>query len=262
LWWSEFCGGDYVTSAFIKTAIQPSNSRDQEHSSPQHHHHHHHHEKARPSRELPPDIIDRMDDSVPPQLLRHHSGPFDAVTRSAYLSQNKSPLAALAHSNEEALKATPEISIRDSLNKHVPLQNTAIVPPGEHVPGGLPDETLDYKEENLIGDIGRWQGIEYDDDDRRAKGHHGWDGAFMNRGLNEADRARQDAKHHKQKNGDHGNVDEYYANNGMIEMVPRERDIRVDGMHASSIAVEEAEHHKHHGIIDGIKRRISLKRHH
>jgi hypothetical protein len=174
-------------------------------------------------------------------------------------------LAALQHSNEEALRATPEISIRDSLNKHVPLQNTAIVPPGEHVPGGLPDETLDYKEENLIGDIGRWQGIEYDDDDRRAKGHPGWEGAFMNRGLNEVDRAKHDAKHHKTKSSEHqgGISDDYLANNGMIEMVTPERDIRVDGMQASSSAVEEAEHqHKHHGLIDGIKRRISLKRHH
>ena len=141
------------------------------------------------------------------------------------------------------------------------LAQAEALPPGELVLGGLPDETLDYKEENLIGDVGRWQGIEYDDDDRRAKGHPGWDGAFMNRGLNEADRAKHDAKHDK-KSGDHGNMNEYLANNGMIEMVSPERDIRLDGIQASSSAVEEAEHHKHHGLIDGIKRRISLKRHH
>jgi hypothetical protein len=222
-----------------------------------------HHHKHKVRRELPPDIIDRMDDSVPPSLLRHHSGPFDAVTKSAYLSKNKSPLAALEHSNEEALKATPEISIRDSLNKHVPLQNTAIVPPGEPIPGGLPDEVLSYKEENLLGDVGRWEGIEYDDDDRRAKGHPGWDGAFVNLGRNEPDRARYDAKHNhgkKQKDGEwvQSTVGPEY---GMIEMVPPERDIRVDGMQASSSAVEEAEHHKHLGIVDGIKRRLSLKKH-
>ena len=253
---------DQKTPATVE--VHSSSSAEDQGTSPRRHHHHTHppQHKSHPSMELPPDIIDRMDDSVPPRLLRHHSGPFDAVTRSAYLNPNKSPLAALQHSNEEALKATPEISIRDSLNKHVPLQNTAIVPPGEHVPGGLPDETLDYKEENLIGDIGRWQGIEYDDDDRRAKGHPGWEGAFMNRGLNEADRARQDAKHHKERHP--GGSDEHYGNDGMIEMVPPERDIRIDGMRASSSAVEEAEHHKHHGhgLIDGIKRRISLKRHH
>jgi len=44
-------------------------------------------------------------------------------------------------------------------------------------------------------------------------------------------------------------------------MVPPERDIRVSGMQASASAIEEAEHHEHHGILDGIKRRISLKRH-
>lgn len=249
---------DQKTSPIVDVKPSTSASAD-EPTSPRRHHHQHH--KSRPSRELPPDIIDRMDDSVPPQLLRHHSGPFDAVTRSAYLSKNKSPLAALQHSNEEALKATPEASIRDSLYKHVPLQNTAIVPPGEHVPGGLPDETLDYQEENLIGGVGRLQAIEHDDDDRRAKGHPGWDGSFMNRGLKEVDRAKHDAKHHQRSSGGDPS-EEYFVNDGMIEMVPPERDIRVDGMQASSSAVEEAEHHKHHGIIDGIKRRISLKRHH
>jgi len=205
---------------------------------------------------------------VPPSLLRHHSGPFDAVTRSAYLSSQRSPLAALEHSTEDILKATPEVSIRDSLNKHVPLQNTAVVPPGEHVPGGLPDEVLDYKEDNLLGDVGRWQGIEYDDDDRRAKGHPGWEGAFVNRGRNEADRERHDAKHHRQKKNGGGewgqSVDgtEIFTNDGMIEMVPPERDIRVSGMQASSSAVEEAEHSRSHGIVDGIKRRLSLKKHH
>ena len=249
---------DQKTSPIINVAETPTAS------SPKRNHHHH---KSSHSRELPPDIIDRMDDSLPPSLVRHHSGPFDAVTRSAYLSKNKSPLAALEHSTEQVLRATPEVSIRDSLNKHVPLQNTAVVPPGQYVPGGSPGEILDYKEENLLGDVGRWQGIEYDDDDRRAKGHPGWEGAFVNRGRNEADRERYDAKHHPKKhgNGEWGqSVDgtEYFANDGMIEMVPPERDIRVSGMQAGSSAVEEAEHGKHLGIVDGIKRRLSLKKHH
>ena len=52
-------------------------------------------------------------------------------------------------------------------------------------------------------------------------------------------------------------------NDDMIEMVPPDMDIRVSGMQASASAVEEAEHdNKHHGIMDGIKRRISLKKHH
>jgi len=104
---------------------------------------------------LPIDVIDLLDESVPPGLLRHHSGPFDPVTRSAYLPETESPLAASQQSTEETLKATPESAIRDSLTQHVPLQNTAVVGPGEHVPGGPPDDILDYKEENLLGDVGR-----------------------------------------------------------------------------------------------------------
>jgi hypothetical protein len=198
---------------------------------------------------LAPDIIDRMDDSVPPSLLRHHSGPFDPVTRSAYLPPKQSPLAALEHSTEEALKATPQVSIRDSLNKHVPLQNTAVVPPGEHIPGGPEDEVLDYKEENLIGDIGRWDGIEYDDDDRRAKGKHPPD-SFDNPASSTGK-----PPHHFFHFGHHQDPT-------MIEMVPPERDVRVSGTQASAHAIEETERAKHHGIVDGIKRRLSLKKTH
>jgi len=52
--------------------------------------------------------------------------------------------------SREALKATPESSIGDSLSKHVLLQNTAVVPPEEHVPGRSPDEVLSYREENFL----------------------------------------------------------------------------------------------------------------
>jgi hypothetical protein len=229
--------------------------------SPNHHHHHHYHQ-SKPGKVLPPDVIDLMDDTT---LLRHHSGPFDAVTKSAYLSKDKSPLAALEKSTEQILKATPEISIRDSLNQHVPLQNIAVVAPGQTIPGGLPDEVLDYKEENLIGDVGRWDGIEYDDDDRRAKGHPGWDGAFMGRGRNEAERAKRDAKKKDQWQQSLTDGNEYNGEDGeLVEMVPRDRDIRVDGMKASAAAIEEAESHKKLGVVDnmmdGIKRRLSARR--
>jgi hypothetical protein len=204
-----------------------------------------------------------MDESVPPGLLRHHSGPFDAVTRSAYLSNQKSPLAALQHSNEEALKATPESAIRDSLNQHVPLQNTAVVGPGEHVPGGAADEVLsDYQEENLIGDVGRWDGVDYDDDDRRAKGHSGWEGAFMGLGHSEPERAKRNHAKGKVSRGDTVESEYRLDENGMIEMMTPERDVRVSGMKASSSAIEQAEHERHHGMLDGIKRRISLVRKH
>ena len=220
------------------------------------------------SRELPLDIIDRMDESVPRSLLHHHSGPFDPVTRSAYLPPNRSPLAALQHSTEEALKATPIVSIRDSLNKHVPLQNTAVVSPGEPVPGGLPNEVLSYEEENLIGDVGRWEGIEYDDNDRRAKGRPGWDGAFMNRGRNDADRAgRQDKhdRHYKKctigswRQRPYG-PESVGVNEETIEMFPPHQHSGANI--TQSNPAQEAESRKHHGIMKRIKRRLSLKRHH
>lgn len=247
-----------------RTSTPASSSRDK-HGD--HHHHHHHHHKHRVPTELPPDPIDLMDDSVPPSLLRHHSGPFDPVTRSHYLSNSRSPLAALEHSNAEALKATPESSIRDAVNQHVPLQNTAVVAPGEHVP--FTGEVLDYKEENLIGDIGRWDGVEYDDNDRRAKGHPGWEGAFIGLGHNPAEReeieARKAQKKHKPTKWVQGTTGPEYAggeDGSMIEMVTPERDLRVDGMPASASAVEEAEKNKHLGVLDGIKRRLSARRHH
>ena len=225
--------------------------------------HRHHHHKHRVPRELPPDPIDLMDDSVPPSLLRHHSGPFDAVTRSQYLSNSRSPLAALEHSNAQALAATPESSIRDAINQHIPLQNTAVVPPGAYVP--FTGEILDYEEENLIGDMGRWDGIEYDDNDRRAKGHPDWDGAL---GYSEAERVEIEAKKgdkHKRKptRWVQSVVDPVgYTEGDIIEMVPPERGLRVDGMQASASAVEEADRNKHLGVFSDIKRRLSARRHH
>lgn len=59
----------------------------------------------------------------------HHGGPYDATL----ISRNNSKLApidALRESNNEALRATPREHIRDALDKHVPLQGVATIPPG------------------------------------------------------------------------------------------------------------------------------------
>lgn len=45
--------------------------------------------------------------------------------------------------NNEALKATPRENIRDALDKHVPLQGTAVIPPGM---AGLDGGPMNYKE--------------------------------------------------------------------------------------------------------------------
>ena len=236
---------------------------------------------------MPLDAIDVMDESVPPTFLRHHSGPFDAVTKSRFTSKNKNPLAALEHSTQAVLEATPEVSIQDSIEKHVPLQNTAVVEPGQRPFGH--DEPLQYQEENLLSDVGRWEGIDYAQDDRKAHGQGHWDGAFMNRGHNEAERAAlnaSSAKGHPKRKPIPGDLNYESADavdmiemssqerdivhsvdpDNMVTILPPDRDLRVDGMQASATAIEEAqleEHHqdgKHLGIVEGIKRRLSGRR--
>jgi hypothetical protein len=218
---------------------------------------------SKPRKTLPPDVIDLMDNTIPPSLTRHHSGPFDAVTKSAYLPKDKSPLAALQYSTEQVLKATPEISIRDSVNQHVPLQNTAVSAPGQPVPAGLPGEVLMYEEENLIGNVRQWDGIEYDDDDGKATDYYE-DGDVIDP-EGEAEIAKG-GKHRRHKNkgqwvqslSDGNDYNEYEGE--LVEIVPRDRDIKVDGMKASASAIKEAEPKKKLGIVDGIKRKLSGRR--
>lgn len=73
-------------------------------------------------------MIDSLDNSIFGSY--HHEGPYDATLLARNTSYNSSPLAAVRDSNNEALKATPRENIQDSLTKHVPLQGTAVIPPG------------------------------------------------------------------------------------------------------------------------------------
>jgi len=54
-----------------------------------------------------------------------------------------SPVEAVKDSNIEAIQATPVDFLKDSLDKHVPLQGTAVVPPGMEDLGG---RTMNYQE--------------------------------------------------------------------------------------------------------------------
>lgn len=60
----------------------------------------------------------------------HHEGPFDAASLARNRSYKNSPIEAVAGTNAEALKATPEEKILDAVKKHRPLDGVAIVPPG------------------------------------------------------------------------------------------------------------------------------------
>lgn len=75
------------------------------------------------------DTIDLLDHSYfGPKL--HHEGPYDAALAGRNAYKKYSPLEAVRDSNAQALRATPQAYINDSLTKHRPLQGTAIVPPG------------------------------------------------------------------------------------------------------------------------------------
>ncbi len=73
------------------------------------------------------DRIDRLDNLIAPY---HHEGPYDATMLARNTSYTNSPVEAVSTSNEEALKATPREMIKDSVEKHRPLDGTAMVPPG------------------------------------------------------------------------------------------------------------------------------------
>ncbi|KAF1949477.1 hypothetical protein CC80DRAFT_497503 [Byssothecium circinans] len=115
------------------------------------------------------DVIDRLDKTT---FSYHHEGPYDAANLARNLSYMHSPVAAVADSNEEALKATPRENIVNAVEKHRPLEGTAIIPPG------MPDRfgrTYDYQEGADLqrepgGDYRRWPGVPYHPDDLKGKG--------------------------------------------------------------------------------------------
>lgn len=88
------------------------------------------------------DTIDRLDPAIGGRAY-HHEGPYDAALLARNTSYKSSPVAALQNSNEEALKATPQENVKDSLDRHKPLDGVAVVPPG------MPDRfgrTYNYEE--------------------------------------------------------------------------------------------------------------------
>lgn len=120
------------------------------------------------------DLIDTLDGSAIGGAY-HHGGPYDATLLARNMSLEISPVAAVKETNAEALKATPREHIRDALDKHMPLQGTAIIPSGAHDMSGQP---LDYEEgADLMreedapgGAYKRWPGIQYHPNDLKGKG--------------------------------------------------------------------------------------------
>ena len=75
------------------------------------------------------------------------------------MSLINSPVEAVSGSNEEALKATPREKIKDSIERHRPLDGVASVPSGLSDRNG---NTYNYEEGTdlmIEGNYKRWPGV-------------------------------------------------------------------------------------------------------
>ncbi|KAL8935437.1 MAG: hypothetical protein Q9211_004704 [Gyalolechia sp. 1 TL-2023] len=121
----------------------------------------------------------------------HHGGPFDAASLARNLQYKNSPLEAVAGTNSEALKATPEEKIIDSIRRHRPLDGVAIVPPGHADRIG---RVYNYQEgtDLMIEDGGnykRWPGVQYLPEDLKGKGEPSYS---IEKALKESKRGARD----------------------------------------------------------------------
>ncbi|KAI1497049.1 hypothetical protein F5X99DRAFT_398178 [Biscogniauxia marginata] len=105
----------------------------------------------------------------------HHGGPYDATLAPRNRDPRYAPVAAVRETNMEALKATPYENVQDSLQKHVPLQGTASIPPGMR---DLSGRRMTYEEgADLMrepdapgGPYKRYEHVQYHPDDLKGKG--------------------------------------------------------------------------------------------
>ncbi|TEY67254.1 hypothetical protein BOTCAL_0128g00140 [Botryotinia calthae] len=105
----------------------------------------------------------------------HHGGPYDATLMARNTSYKNSPVAAVAETNAEALRATPRENIQDSLDRHIPLSGTAAIPPGMPGPDG---RIMNYEEgadlmrepDAAGGAYKRWDHVKYLPEDYKGKG--------------------------------------------------------------------------------------------
>ncbi|OTB04449.1 hypothetical protein M426DRAFT_11596 [Hypoxylon sp. CI-4A] len=117
------------------------------------------------------DILDNIGIGGP----YHHDGPYDATLASRNRDKRYAPVEAVKYTNSEALKATPRENVVDSLERHVPLQGTAVIPPGERDFAGRImnyEEGADLMREEDApgGPYKRWDHVKYHPDDLKGKG--------------------------------------------------------------------------------------------
>lgn len=140
----------------------------------------------------------------------HHEGPYDATLLARNTSYKTSPVEATRSTNEEAIKATPRENIQDSLVKHVPLQGTAVIPPGF---AGLDSREMKYEEgADLMreedapgGPYKRWEGIKYLPEDLKGKGEPSYS-------IEKALKDHESSKHHRVGSDSNGSAFEMQPN--------------------------------------------------
>lgn len=112
----------------------------------------------RKKNQVGPDIVDGLDNVAGSY---HHGGPFDPTLLARNTSFLSSPVEAVSASNAETLRATPREMIKDSIEKHRPLDGVAVIPPGMTDMSG---RIYDYQEgTDMMRDNGgnykRWPGV-------------------------------------------------------------------------------------------------------
>ncbi|KAI6088079.1 hypothetical protein F4821DRAFT_95001 [Hypoxylon rubiginosum] len=203
------------------------------------------------------DPIDVLDDTGIGGIY-HHDGPYDATLASRNKDKRYAPVEAVKYTNTEALKATPRENVVDSLERHVPLQGTASIPPGHRDMSG---RVMQYEEGADVmrepdapgGPYRRWDHVKYHPNDLKGKGEPYY---TQEERIKEQERLAQSSAEH----------------NGAYEMQPTARTTGINSKNNNAIVRERSGSLDSAGpssaargkrLSDGIKRRIgSIRRKH
>ena len=184
-------------------------------------------------------MIDRLDPAIG-GVAYHHEGPYDAALFARNRNDKHAPLKAIEDSNKEALKATPVENVKDSLERHQPLDGVAFVPPGHTDRFGRRydyQEGADLMHEPASGDPGykRWVGKDYDPDDLKGESEPTFslNRALRGHTINEDGIEMQDQRHKAKRDpvklagGEQAYVD------AEIAAMAKDNDVPSDGVRKS-----------------------------
>lgn len=193
---------------------------------------------SRARKQIPRDSIDKLDDILGSY---HHEGPFDATLASRQVP-GRAPVEAVKVGNMLALAATPKSNLENSLSRHEPLDGTSAIPSGTTVAG----QRYDYEEEDLErqAGLGRWPNVAYDGSDD--------EGQF--------ERDLGDYNVHHSKTTKDGKVFEMQGARGGIVQYTDEVD-DLDDISAVERVPGESSGRTEGGVLSGLKKRLSVKRH-